>query len=214
MSGRSTHGATRGRIETLEYRIWKNMRGRCLNKNSKDYPYYGGRGITVCERWNDFKNFIDDMGKKPNGHSLDRIDNSKGYSPCNCRWATKLEQMNNIRTNQILTIDGVSKPLPVWAREYGHKRTTVQARLLRGWDHKRAVMTKVLDVHERDIFGKKGPKHFLTINGVKKGISEWSEIYKVKLTTIYSRLKRNWSDEDAVMTKTRKINYVRKKNGT
>ncbi len=82
---------------TSIYNIWKAMRQRCMNKNSYDYKWYGGRGITICERWNVFSNFFDDMGHKPEGKSLDRIDNDKGYELDNCRWSTQKEQVNNSR---------------------------------------------------------------------------------------------------------------------
>lgn len=80
-----------------EYGVWKSMRGRCMNSNNPAYDRYGGRGISVCERWNDFLIFLADMGQRPKGLSLDRIDNSKGYDPSNCRWATAIEQRHNRR---------------------------------------------------------------------------------------------------------------------
>ena len=81
-----------------EYYSWANMRQRCLNPRRKDYSYYGGRGITVCDRWSLFENFLEDMGLKPSSlHQLDRENNSLSYSPDNCRWATKSEQMANRR---------------------------------------------------------------------------------------------------------------------
>lgn len=83
---------------TPEYYIWKCMRQRCNNPKSHKYPIYGGRGITVCERWNDFHNFISDMGTRPNkDYSIDRINNDGNYEPQNCRWSTRSEQMRNRR---------------------------------------------------------------------------------------------------------------------
>lgn len=77
---------------------WASMISRCNNPNRSNYKYYGGRGIKVCRRWKKFENFLADMGRKPPGKSLDRIDNNKGYSPSNCKWSSKSEQMKNRRS--------------------------------------------------------------------------------------------------------------------
>jgi len=86
-----------------EYRIWAAVKSRCLNKKSSNYKYYGGRGITICERWrNSFQNFWDDMGPRPNkDYSIDRINNDKGYSKENCRWTDKTEQARNQRLSSL-----------------------------------------------------------------------------------------------------------------
>lgn len=119
--GNIKHGASIGE-GTVEYEAWRSMRKRCFNTNGKRYKDYGGRGITVCERWNVFDNFLLDMGPRPSKkHSLDRIDNDGPYSPENCRWATMAEQSTNKSTNRYVTRGGVTKTLSQWAKVYGLK---------------------------------------------------------------------------------------------
>lgn len=93
----ATHGHSRRGKITPEYRAWKNMMTRCYNENYHRYPDWGGRGITVCKRWHDFTNFLADMGERPEGLTLERRHNDKGYSKYNCTWATRSEQAKNTR---------------------------------------------------------------------------------------------------------------------
>lgn len=88
---------THGMSKTPTYKSWVQMKTRCLNKNYKEFFYYGGRGIKICERWMSFENFLEDMGERPNGKTLDRIDNERGYSPENCKWSIPKEQSMNRR---------------------------------------------------------------------------------------------------------------------
>lgn len=104
-------------------------RQRCRNPNNRDYPHYGGRGITVCERWDNFETFLADMGIRPKGMTLDRVDNSKGYSPENCRWATRAEQSQNTRKTSFITYQGETRTVTDWAKISGISRDTLQARI-------------------------------------------------------------------------------------
>lgn len=125
------------------YYSWKGMMARCYHPGNHKYPRYGGRGISVCKRWHNFPCFLEDMGLRPAGATLDRIDNDANYSPENCRWASSREQNRNRSDNRMIKYDGVTKSLPEWADEYGIKRTTLKMRLDRGWPIYRALSQKV-----------------------------------------------------------------------
>lgn len=126
----TTHGLSS--VHQDEYRIWKNMRARCQSPTNKSFPDYGGRGIAVCERWQDFANFIADMGPRPSGASLDRVDVNSGYGPENCRWVGAVEQANNKRNNRVIEWGGVAKTLQQWCAEYGVEPSKVRYRLSQG----------------------------------------------------------------------------------
>jgi len=122
-----------GRFSHPLYRSYAAMKGRCRNPNDKSYKNYGGRGITVCNRWNDFANFLEDMGERPEGMSLERKDNNGNYEPSNCKWATRSDQQNNRRSNRLFTINGKTQTFTQWVREVG--RTTVRQAGHRFYDH-------------------------------------------------------------------------------
>ena len=144
--GRSDAAAERsfkhGGVGSAAYSVWESMKKRCMCESDKNYARYGGAGITICNRWLDFKNFHQDMGVRPPGAWIDRIDNSKGYEPGNCRWATPKEQQRNRTNNKIITFNGVSKPQSQWAEEYGIADNTLSRRLKRGWSVERALTTQ------------------------------------------------------------------------
>lgn len=127
------------------YYSWANMKTRCFNQNSTEYKRYGGRGISICDRWLDFKNFLDDMGEKPEGMTLERIDNYGDYQPDNCEWATPEEQANNTRNidrAERFEYNGLRLTIKEWAEKIGIKRTTLGMRLQSyGWSVERALTT-------------------------------------------------------------------------
>lgn len=135
----SEHLVKHGRSNTPIYNLYRAMRSRCENPNSDAYADYGGRGITVCERWLSFENFYSDMGDRPDGFSIDRIDNSKGYSPDNCRWADRKTQARNKRGLRMITAFGKTMPMCEWSDKSGIKLSTIWARLKKGMPPEEAV---------------------------------------------------------------------------
>jgi hypothetical protein len=129
-----------------EYRSWCSMRDRCRNPNSQDYKNYGGRGISVCDRWNLFENFIEDMGSKPTpGHTLERNCVNKGYSPDNCSWIPNEDQPHNRTITVRLTYNGETKPLSIWAKERNLDPKLVRSRISRGMSVEKALSTSKYD---------------------------------------------------------------------
>jgi hypothetical protein len=124
-----THGHARRGKETATHKSWSAMLRRCENSTCTEFSLYGGRGITVDISWHSYANFLADMGERPKGKSLDRVDNNSGYSKGNCRWATPKEQANNTRTTTIITHDGVSKPIGEWAEDLGLRKSSLRMRL-------------------------------------------------------------------------------------
>lgn len=136
------HGHTVGGKVSKVYSVWAGMVARCTRPSSHKYPDYGGRGITVCDQWTKFDNFLADMGDVPfSGAQIDRIDNDKGYEPGNCKWSTRKEQGRNKRNNVLLTLNGVTRTLPEWAEITGIGYDALKQRVRSGWTDERALTT-------------------------------------------------------------------------
>lgn len=137
------HRHTVGAKRSPEHSSWSGMLERCLNPNNKLYPQYGGRGISICERWMTFENFFEDMGHRPKGTTIDRYPNNDGhYEPGNCRWATAKEQARNTRATLFVEFNGRRTPLREVAEITGVKYMTLYQRLTNGWTLDRAVQMK------------------------------------------------------------------------
>lgn len=138
-----------GKRHTVLYRIWTDIRSRCRNAAVKGYKDYGGRGITICERWlvgedgkHPFVCFAQDMGERPSSkHSVERVDNDQGYSPDNCVWALAIPQANNKRSNHCLTFAGETLTVRQWGRRLNVSPNSIQTRLSRGWSTERTLTT-------------------------------------------------------------------------
>lgn len=123
------HGHTIGKKNSRDYQGWLAMRRRCYSPQHRAYPWYGGRGIKVCDRWkDDFSAFLADMGPRPPKMEIDRINTENDYSPENCRWVTRLEQMRNRRNTVQVTINDVTRPLKEWAEISGLSYKLLHAR--------------------------------------------------------------------------------------
>lgn len=141
LSVRTKHGFCRFAKNDSFYKVWTGIFTRCYNTRAKEYARYGGRGIRVCERWNKFENFKEDMFPRPDGMTLERKDNDGPYSPENCKWATRKEQSHNRRTNKNFTFVGITQCLSEWARIVGIGESGLAKRLKRGWSLERALTT-------------------------------------------------------------------------
>ena len=129
-----------GKTGSSEHHTWLDMIKRCTKESSTSYKNYGGRGIKISEEWYDFNVFLKDMGLKPTKkHTIERIDNNKGYCKDNCRWATRTEQAHNKRNNLNLTFKGKTQTISEWGNELGIDRRTIKRRLNLGWSVEKAL---------------------------------------------------------------------------
>jgi hypothetical protein len=184
---RVVHGMRR----TAEYRIWTHIKSRCFNTRVPEFKHYGGRGITMCERWREsFADFLADMGPRPSAlHSVDRHPNNDGnYEPGNCRWATPKAQANNTRSNRKVTVAGETRNMTQWAESIGVRREVIHKRLKRGIEGDRLLAEPV----KTEIF---------TFAGVSASIPEWSSRTGIKRATLYWRIKQQKWPLDRALTK-------------
>ncbi len=144
---RLKHGGARKKQHSREYESWTNMLKRCRNQNDPAYAHYGGRGITVCAQWQGekgFSRFLQDMGACPCGLTLERLENDKGYSPENCAWRTRQDQMRNTRATRRLTYAGTTLSLVGWSEKMSISKQTLWRRLHLGWSVAKTLETPVI----------------------------------------------------------------------
>lgn len=147
--------ATHGMSGTKTYCTWQGLVSRCRKKDDKDYPNYGGRGITVCKEWLKFEGFYKDMGKRPKGKTIERIDVNGPYDFWNCRWATVKEQNRNRRNNRTVKAFGKIRILQEWADEFKINKVTLLDRLNRGWKPEIAVSAPAHHGRKEEYWRKK-----------------------------------------------------------
>lgn len=141
---RIKHGHNNREKTSETYKSWQGMIQRCTNPKNKHYHCYGGRGIIICKRWLEFENFLEDMGERPEGYQIDRINNNRNYCKSNCRWVTSKENNRNRRDNIFITYKNKTQLLIEWAEETGIPYRTLWNRIvLLGWSIERALTTSV-----------------------------------------------------------------------
>lgn len=189
-----------GQSRTPEYRAWQGMMSRCYKPHNKSYKHYGGRGVKVCDRWHDYKNFLDDIGQKPTHlHSLERENNEKNYEPNNVIWATKKHQNNNKRSNVVIEHGGKTQTLSQWCEELNLPYGTIQARLAVGWEPSEALTTKVSSM---------SPERIVTYNGFTGTVADIAKKLGLDRKLINKRLKHGWSVKDAIEIKDGRSNAI------
>lgn len=181
---------------TPEYTVWAALKARCTNPNSPQWNDYGGRGITVCDRWlNSFDAFLTDMGFRPSAdHSIDRKDNNGPYSPNNCRWATKEEQSRNTRRTHLIEYQGETKCLTDWAIQFNLSPKCLSYRLANGWDFEKAI--KVPDGY--------GNRRIIEYKGEFLSLEQLAERFDINIRTLQDRIyKKKWDIEKSLTTPVR-----------
>lgn len=172
---------THGQSYSVEYQTWASMKDRCSNSNSENFINYGGRGISVCDRWlNSFENFYNDIGDRPSDdHSIDRINNDGNYEPGNCKWSTSEEQNNNTSRNKFYNYNGKNYSIEQLSKEYNINENTLTTRLSRGLTIEEAI-NKPIGEHSGNT------------------VMKLSKETGINNKTLYSRLRRGYSIEEAI----------------
>ncbi len=168
------------------------MRQRCLNPKAENWARYGGAGITICEHWDTFANFLADMGPRPSHTSLERRKNSLGYTPDNCLWATAKEQANNRRSTTKLTNGDITQSASQWADQLGVERSVVHSRLKRGWSIEQATTLPKLE-HAEMLTAQR-----LTLNGTTDTLLGWAQRLNLSYAALRKRLVSGWPLEKAL----------------
>jgi hypothetical protein len=137
--GTTKHGHKKNGKISVTYQTWLDIKKRCYDPNNKQYKDYGGRGIKLCERWQKFENFLEDMGERPSNLTIERLNNDGDYYFENCEWATRLEQNNNKRNNRHIEFNGETMNLSQYLRKVNLPYTTFYNRIYRGWSVERAL---------------------------------------------------------------------------
>lgn len=181
--------------ESPEYKIWRGIYSRCHSPSVRCYPRYGGRGVAMCDRWREpgrgFENFHADVGTRPSpDHSVERIDNAKGYEPGNVRWATRVEQARNKRNNVLVEFNGERRTVAEWCEKLGLLPATLSWRIRMGWTPERALGSAAGQTakHQR----------LLIIDGETRRIYEWAKIAGLAPELVHSRIARGWGPKAAI----------------
>jgi hypothetical protein len=184
-ASRMRHGMT----DTPEWTSWKGMLERCNTPTYKKWANYGGRGVTVCPEWTIFEQFYADMGPRPEGMSLDRIDNNQGYSPSNCRWATHKTQANNTRANVHVSIDGVTRTLKQWSEHFGIDYAVVKTRRADGKDGVDLFLASP----------RRSYKRLISFEGKHMTIGAWAKHLNAPYITVWQRINLTNKNPDGTL---------------
>jgi hypothetical protein len=196
--------------KTPEYQAWQNMKVRCYWKPGKHYKNYGGRGITVCSKWRkSFQAFYQDMGLRPEGYTLERIDNNDGYHPGNCKWATRKENNNNQRSNLMITFSRRTQTASMWCDELKIIRGTLYTRIRNGMDPAEALKKGMEDKIKSRLTGSptaNRAKFVIEYDGRTQTAVAWCKELGINISTFYNRTGQGMDPAEALRVCLKKKN--------